>query len=97
MAFYGHRVQITREGPMARLPENSIKTCPLKAAALADLRWLVKGPQPRQEINPGVANHLDREHLVETVMLPSPYKTPKGRDIPHLRITDAGRVRAAAP
>lgn len=75
-------------------PLNGEKTHPLTAHALEVLRRLRdNGPMPRQETNPGVANRLLRESLAETVDLPSPYKSHKGADCEHLRITDAGRER----
>lgn len=72
-------------------PLNGEKTHPLSRHAQDVLGRLEAGPLPRQEINPGVANRLLRGELVEEVMLPSPYKTHCGRDIPHLRITGAGK------
>ena len=75
-------------------PLNGTKTHPLTAHALAELRDLANKPCPRQAVNPGVANRLLREELVESVMLPSPFKTHAGKPLEHLRITDTGR-RAA--
>lgn len=72
-------------------PLNGINTHPLSAHALAELRDLVNKPCPRQAVNPGVANRLLREALVESVMLPSPFRTHAGQPLEHLRITDAGR------
>jgi hypothetical protein len=74
------------------IPLNGTKTHPLKPSALEALRKLASSPMPRQELNPGVANRLERDALVETIMLPSPYKTHKGRDLEHYRLTDAGRA-----
>lgn len=76
-------------------PLNGEKTHPLTAHALAELRDLTRGPEPRQSINPGVVNRLLREALVESVDLPSPYPTHKRRLIEHLRITDAGLAALA--
>lgn len=73
-------------------PLNGEKTHPLSAHALAELRNIECQPVPRCAINPGVANRLKRESLVRSEMLPSPFKTHKGRDIEHLVITDAGRL-----
>lgn len=73
------------------LPLNGTKTHPLKPGSLAALGELAAGPMPRQELNPGVANRLEREALVETVSLPSPYAKHKGASIDHLAITAKGR------
>jgi len=71
-------------------PLNGTKTHPLTAHALEALSILAVKPRPYQEFNPGIKNRLFRENLVEEVMLPSPYATHKGRDIAHMKITDAG-------
>lgn len=76
------------------IPMNGTKTHPLTAHALAELRDLAAKPCPRQAVNPGVANRLLREALVESVMFPSPFRTHAGKLLEHLSITDAGR-RAA--
>jgi hypothetical protein len=73
------------------LPLNGTKTHPLTAHALAELKDIAAKPVPRQAVNPGVANRLLRGELVESVMLPSPFRTHGGRTIEHLRITDTGR------
>lgn len=75
-------------------PLNGAETHPLTAHAKEKLRDLAAGPLPRQAVNPGVANRLLRENLVESVMLPSPFRTHNGKRIEHLRITDAGRCAA---
>ncbi len=75
-------------------PLNGTKTHPLTAHALAELCDIANSPCPRQAVNPGVANRLFREELVESVMLPSPFATHAGKLLEHLRITEAGR-RAA--
>jgi len=72
------------------LPLNGTKTHALSEHARAELRVIADKPVPRQAVNPGVANRLLREALVESVMLPSPFKTHRGRSIEHLRATDAG-------
>lgn len=77
-------------------PLNGAKTHPLTAHAIAALVDLSHGPQPRQELNPGVANRLLRGALVETVMLPSPYKVHKGARIEFLRLTKCGHDAAMA-
>lgn len=73
---------------------NETKMHPLTAHAQAELRDIASNPCPRQAVNPGVANRLLREELVDSVMLPSPFRTHAGKPLEHLRITDAGR-RAA--
>ncbi len=77
-------------------PLNGTKTHPLTAHAKSALSQLWHGPMPRQQINPGVVNRLEREELVRNVMLDSPYVTSAGKKIQHLEITEAGRqiVRA---
>jgi hypothetical protein len=78
------------------LPLNGTKTHPLTPASLTVLRDLSTAPIPRQEINPGVANRLLRENLVESVELPSPYVSHKGRPIEHLKVSVGGMARLAA-
>lgn len=75
------------------IPLNGTKTHPLSAHALAELKDIANSPVARQSVNPGVSNRLLREALVETVQMPSPFKTHKGANIEHLRITDTGRAR----
>lgn len=81
---------------MKTAPLNGAKTHPLSRAALGVLGMLIDGPVPRQEINPGVANRLERGDgvtpYVQEVDHPSPYKAHKGRHIAHLIATDAGRA-----
>lgn len=76
-------------------PLNGTKTHPLSEHAIGELRDIAAAPVPRQAVNPGVANRLLREELVEQVQLPSPFKSHHGRHgkgtCIHLRITDAGR------
>jgi len=74
-------------------PLNGTKTHPLTPTSLDALRQIAKEPMPRQEFNPGVADRLLREALVESVPLPSPYATHKGRDIDFLRVSAAGLAR----
>lgn len=74
-------------------PLNGTKTHALTPASLGALRDLAAKPMPRQEFNPGVANRLLREALVESVELPSPYATHMGRSIEHLQATAAGVAR----
>ena len=71
-------------------PLNGEKTHPLSAHDLAELRHIDRSPVPQCAVNPGVVNRLKREELVEIVMLPSPFKTHKGRKIAHLEITEEG-------
>jgi|WetSurMetagenome_2_1015567.scaffolds.fasta_scaffold157851_2 hypothetical protein len=71
-------------------PLNGTKTHPLTEAAKKVLREIARAPMPRQEVNPGVADRLCREALVEDRDLPSPYKTRKGM-VKHLAITEAGQ------
>jgi hypothetical protein len=78
---------------MRMLPMNGIKTHPLSAHALAELRDIAAAPVPRCAVNPGVANRLEREGLVRGVEIKSPYKAHKGGTCLHLEITDAGRER----
>lgn len=75
-------------------PLNGEKTHQLTEHAIAELRDLANKPCPRQAVNPGVANRLLRDDLVESVMLPSPFRSHSGKPLEHLRITDAGRLAA---
>ncbi len=67
----------------------------MSPTAIQTLRDLSGRPAPPQSVNPGLANRLERESLVEEVALPSPYATHKGRNISHLKITAAGIERLA--
>lgn len=79
-------------------PLNGEKTHSLSKHAKAELAAMHSGgPVPRQAVNPGVANRLLREALVEEVMLPSPFRTHRGRPLAHLRITEAGRAAIGLP
>lgn len=78
---------------MSKRPLNGTKTHPLSAFAIRELRDIGQSPVPRQTLNPGVINRLEREDLVEHVSLPSPYKVHKGRDIAFVKISPAGRNR----
>jgi hypothetical protein len=97
--FQRHRCLARRHrqsrGARAMKPLHGEKTHPLSAHALAELREMLRAPEPRCGVNPGVADRLLREALVESVDLPSPFPTHKGRRIEHLRITDAGRAAIA--
>lgn len=72
---------------------NGVKTHPLTKHALNVLVEVSRRPCPRQEINPGVNDRLEREHLTEIYKAPSPYKSHKGALIDFIRITDKGRQR----
>lgn len=74
-------------------PLNGTKTHPLSEHARNELADIAIRPVPRQSVNPGVVDRLMREGLVAEVMLMSPFKTHKGRSIPHLMVTSAGRER----
>ncbi len=71
-------------------PLHDARTRPLSAHAQAALKAMLDRPVPRQELNPGLAGRLLRETLVESCLLPSPYRTHAGKKIEHLRITQAG-------
>lgn len=71
-------------------PLNGIKTHPLSDHAKEVLKRIAHAAVPRQEVNPGVANRLERENLVRRVSKPSPYKRHKN-NVDYLEITPAGR------
>ena len=75
-----------------RTPLNGTKTHPLSDVAKATIVCLNHGPIPYSQINAGVIDRLMREYLVETVMLPSPFITHRGKSIRHIKLTDAGRA-----
>lgn len=82
----------TRETTTSFIPPlNGEKTHDLSEHAKGVLQMLRDGPRPRREFNPGVVNRLLRNDIVETVDLPSPYKTHKGGNCEHLRITPFGQ------
>ncbi len=70
-------------------PLHGTKTHPLSRAARDVLASIARAPMPRQEVNPGVANRLEREALVERFDMPSPYRTVRGTVV-GLRVTTAG-------
>ena len=74
-------------------PLNGTKTHPLSEHALGVLETISRRPVPRQQVNAGVIDRLNREQLIEEVQLPSPYKVHKGRNTVFLAITDAGSTR----
>lgn len=77
-------------------PLNGSKTHPLTEHALQLLLAISSKPMPRQAVNPGVANRLLREALVEERQLPSPFKAHKGGTCAFLCITDAGRAAGSS-
>jgi hypothetical protein len=77
---------------MKMKPLNGTKTHPLSDHAREELKDISRKPVPRNAVNPGVANRLLREGLVEAVMLTSPYKTHNGGKCEHLRIAGPGMV-----
>lgn len=74
------------------LPLNGTKTHPLTKHAIAQLHEIYMGPQPRHKVNPGCANRLLREALVESVHLPKLWPLSLGKKIEFLQITAAGRA-----
>lgn len=58
---------------------------------LSALRSIGRAPFPRQGVKPDVADYLIGRAFVREVMLPSPYPSHRGRPMPHLEITEAGR------
>lgn len=81
--------QLQRDLAPPPAPLNGKKTHPLSAAAQAAIEALRTAPIPCTSLNPGIIDRLRREGIVETVDLPSPFKTHKGRAIPHLRLVAA--------
>lgn len=74
-----------------RRPLNGMKTHPLTPVAVAALRRLVCRWVPRQEINAGVVDRLERGGLIEEMDRPSPYRTHKtGRMVRHVTASAAG-------
>lgn len=69
-----------------------MSTDQLSEHALAELRDIAISPVPRSAVNPGCAAKLLRLGLVESVQMPTPFKTKWGM-CEHLRITRAGQVR----
>lgn len=88
LEFEGERLELK--------PLNGEKTHPLTKHAIGILRSIGEKPLPRQSVNPGVANRLERESLVACVQLPSPYMIHGGKTCAHLQITDRGRKALAA-
>jgi hypothetical protein len=71
-------------------------SCPaaLSAYELAELSHVARNPTPTCSLSPRVVDRLTRQGLAEVVSLPSPFRSHNGRRIPHLKATEAGRVRA---
>lgn len=81
---------------VAGKPLHGEKTHPLSPSALAVVEELRSGPMARSGMNPGVVDRLLREGCVEVVELPSPYRTHRGKLIPHLRLLE-GAAPAPQP
>jgi hypothetical protein len=78
-------------------PLNGTHTHPLSSHDRALLRDLdARGPMPTQSIKPGVVDRFHRGALTETVDRPSPFRSTRGKNIPHEQITDAGRAALIA-
>lgn len=70
------------------------QTPPLSPHEEAELAALLNKPCPREAMHPHIASQLVRKALVESVLLPSPFKTHAGKPLEHLQITEAGRLAA---
>ena len=77
------------------MPLNGTNIHPLTEHAFSVLGSITTTPRPCNQVNPGVIRRLMDEGLAETVNLPSPYATHKGKPILHLKATEAGRERFA--
>lgn len=100
LAMLGHDTKMPPEPQADQMQQVHVKSVPhhpLSNHALDVLMEISARPIPRQEINPGVADRLEREALIEVIQLPSPYKGQgkKIRYIQFSQITDAGRARIA--
>jgi hypothetical protein len=78
------------------MPLNGTKIRELSEHALSVLGRVTTSPEPTSSVNPGVVRRLRDEGLAEIVSLPSPYASHKGKRVPHLKATDAGRQRLEA-
>jgi len=76
-------------------PLNGQITHPLSAHAIEQLQTIAKHTVPCSSVNTGVGNRLMRDHLIDIVDLQSPFKLHKGRNCPHYRITEAGKLAIA--
>ena len=63
---------------------------PLSYHAIGVLQEIGKAPVARLFVNPGVSSRFLRDGLVEDVLLPSPFKSDKGKPRSHLRLTASG-------
>lgn len=79
---------------MKRQPLNGTRTHPLSPAAMEILRRLRDAPIPSSQINPGLHNRLVREGCVHECLLPSPFKTHKGKLVAHLALRAQGKEGA---
>lgn len=70
---------------------------PLSDHARGVLAEIASAPKPTLEINAGVVHRLYAERLVDYVELKSTYKSHAGREITHLKITEAGRAKLGLP
>ncbi len=78
------------------MPLHGTKVHPLSEHALLVLERIANRAAqqiPRQEVNPGVADRLESENLVECINARSPYASHKGGQIRFLRITAAGLAK----
>lgn len=66
---------------------------PLTAHALAELAEIDRAPVPCSAVNPGVADRLKREGLIEVVQKTSPFKIHKGKMCAHWQLTAAGKAK----
>lgn len=80
-------------------PDKTVTPAPLSDYARGILEGVARAPVPTLEINAGVMDRFIRGRLVDIVPLKSTYKSHNGREIPHAKITDAGRAELgiAAP
>ena len=70
--------------------ETATRQRPLTEHALSVLQGIAKAPLARLLVNPGVSTRLLRDGLVEDVLMPSPFKSDKGKPCSHLRLTASG-------
>jgi hypothetical protein len=73
-------------------PLDGTRRTPLKPPSIEALRRIAQEPTPRTEFNPGVSNLLTTWRYVESVEMPSPYITHKGKKIEFLQISEAGKA-----
>lgn len=87
------RTEMAKEATSDDLPKPNAP--PLTPHAYAWLLTISYSPVVRSAVNPGVAQALERRGYATTINLASPFRTHRGRLIPHSRITEAGRVYLA--